>query len=69
MKSKRILMTMFSLIVITSVLLTACGGEAASGGKIKIGLSFSDFATERWKKENDQMTQLLQAKGYEVTEP
>jgi len=67
MKSKRILMTIFSLVVIMSMALTACGAKsAAPAGKIKIGLSFSDFATERWKKENDQMTQLLQAKGYDV---
>jgi len=68
MKSKRILISVFSLMIIASMALTACGGggKTAAGGKTKIGLSFSDFATERWKKESDQMTQLLQAKGYEV---
>ena len=67
MKSKRNLMAIFSLMVIASMVLAACGAKSAtSGGKIKIGLSFSDFATERWKKESDQMTQLLQAKGYDV---
>jgi D-xylose transport system substrate-binding protein len=35
-------------------------------GKGKIGLSFSDFATERWKNEEIQMRTLLEAKGYEV---
>lgn len=39
---------------------------STSGGKIKIGLSFSDFATERWPIENAQMVQLLQKDGYEV---
>jgi D-xylose transport system substrate-binding protein len=34
--------------------------------KIKIGLSFSDFATERWKPEADLLTKLLEAKGYAV---
>ena len=38
----------------------------AAAGKIKIGLSFSDFATERWKPEADLMTKLLNAKGYDV---
>jgi len=42
--------------------LIGCGG----GGKTKVGLSFSDFATERWKPEADQMKALLEAKGYEV---
>ena len=42
--------------------------EAAkeSSGKIKVGLSFSDFATERWTLERDKMTKLLEDKGYEV---
>jgi D-xylose transport system substrate-binding protein len=68
MKSNRIVMIVLSLMVITSILLTGCGGASSSsgGGKTKIGLSFSDFATERWKKEADQMKQLLEAKGYEV---
>jgi len=39
--------------------------EAVSG-KIKIGLSFSDFATERWTLERDKMTRMLEDNGYEV---
>jgi D-xylose transport system substrate-binding protein len=39
---------------------------AASTDKIKIGLSFSDFATERWKTEEVLLRKLLEAKGYEV---
>ncbi|HHY56987.1 MAG TPA: sugar ABC transporter substrate-binding protein [Chloroflexi bacterium] len=44
------------------------GGEAAApaGEKIKVGLSFSDFATERWKNEEVILRGLLEAKGYEV---
>ena len=37
-----------------------------AGGKIKVGLSFSDFATERWKPEEVLMRSLLEEKGYEV---
>jgi len=68
-------MIIFSLMVIASMALTACGGAApaastnapsSGGAKTKIGLSFSDFATERWKREADQMTQLLKEKGYDV---
>jgi len=33
---------------------------------LKVGLSFSDFATERWKNEQVLMQQLLEDKGYEV---
>lgn len=38
----------------------------AEAGKTIVGLSFSDFATERWKNEADLMRQLLEDKGYEV---
>ncbi|MBE2222946.1 MAG: hypothetical protein IAF02_15480, partial [Anaerolineae bacterium] len=40
--------------------------EEVSGDKIKIGLSFSDFATERWKNEEILMRGLLEEMGYEV---
>jgi D-xylose transport system substrate-binding protein len=69
MKSNRILMTIFSLMVIASVVLAGCGGAAATAtqeAKIKVGLSFSDFATERWKNEDTLMRKLLEEKGYEV---
>jgi D-xylose transport system substrate-binding protein len=36
------------------------------GNKIKIGLSFSDYATERWPIESARMTQMLQMIGYDV---
>ena len=41
-------------------------GDAAAGEKIKVGLSFSDLATERWKNEEVILRGLLEAKGYEV---
>ena len=40
--------------------------EPASGQKTKVGLSFSDFATKRWKNEAVLMRKLLEEKGYEV---
>src|SRR5512141_2354147 len=64
MKSNRVLITLFSLVVIASMALTACGSKAA--GKVKVGLSFSDFATERWKNEDALMRKLLEEKGYDV---
>jgi D-xylose transport system substrate-binding protein len=43
-------------------------GEAAAPAaeKVKVGLSFSDFATERWKNEEVLMRGLLEDLGYEV---
>lgn len=66
MKSKRILITIFSVMVIASVVLAGCGAAPAAAGKIKVGLSFSDFATERWKNEDTLMRKLLAEKGYDV---
>jgi len=68
MKSNRILVILFTLMVIAS-LLAGCGGGAAkpaTSEKTKVGLSFSDFATERWKNEEVLMRGLLEGMGYEV---
>jgi D-xylose transport system substrate-binding protein len=65
MKSNRVLLTVFSLMVVASMLV-GCGGGAGGTQKAKVGLSFSDFATERWKNEADLMTKLLNDKGYDV---
>jgi D-xylose transport system substrate-binding protein len=56
-----------TMLVVLIVSLVGCGSKATTtSGKIKVGLSFSDYATERWPVEAAQMTQLLQKKGYEV---
>lgn len=57
---KRIVLLLVVSVVVFG-LLASCGN-----GKIKVGLSFSDFATERWSRENDQMKAELEAMGYEV---
>jgi D-xylose transport system substrate-binding protein len=56
--------TLFIAVTIMAVasLIISCGPPA----KAKIGLSFSDFATERWPRERDEMTKLLKAAGYDV---
>jgi D-xylose transport system substrate-binding protein len=72
MKSKlmRTLLLIMVVVMAASALFgcasTAATTAPASSGKIKIGISFSDFATERWPIENAQMVQLLQKDGYEV---
>ena len=40
--------------------------EPAADEKVIVGLSFSDFATERWKNEEILMRGLLEDLGYEV---
>ena len=67
MKKQKILTTIVSLLLVLSVI-AACAPKAGptTGGKIKVGLSFSDFATERWKNEEVLMRGLLEDLGYEV---
>ena len=74
MKGKlyRIISTLIGCVVIASMLFgcaapaAAPAAPAASTGKVKVGLSFSDFATERWKNEEVLMRDLLEGLGYEV---
>ena len=73
MKKNKVILTILSLITIVS-LFTACAPAsdapaevaAPDGEKTIVGLSFSDFATERWKTEEILMTNLLEEKGYGV---
>ncbi len=44
----------------------AAPAEEEADGPMTIGLSFSDFATERWKNEEILMRGLLEEMGYEV---
>ncbi|HOU14346.1 MAG TPA: substrate-binding domain-containing protein [Anaerolineae bacterium] len=55
-------LTAILLVAMLLVGFTGCKGS----GKIKVGLSFSDFATERWKNEEVLMRKLLEEKGYQV---
>ncbi len=58
---KKTLLFAVTIMAVASLIIS-CGPPA----KPKIGLSFSDFATERWPRERDQMTTLLKAAGYDV---
>ena len=53
-------------LALTLVVLMTGMVSCAGAGKTKVGLSFSDFATERWKNEANLMTKLLNDKGYDV---
>ncbi|MBN1812436.1 MAG: hypothetical protein JXA14_11405, partial [Anaerolineae bacterium] len=66
------IVTVLVLAMVATALFGCCpqpggGGGAveatkppAAGEKIKVGLSFSDFATERWKNEEVLMRGLLE---------
>lgn len=56
--------TLFAAVTIMALasLIISCGPPA----KQKVGLSFSDFATERWPRERDNMTKILKDAGYDV---
>jgi D-xylose transport system substrate-binding protein len=76
-KFNRTIMTLVGLLVIASMLFGCVPATQApvveeptaapaAAEKIKVGLSFSDFATERWKNEEVLLRGMLEAKGYEV---
>jgi len=54
------------ILVVLALAIGTLGSVAQAQDKVKVGLSFSDFATERWKNEEILMTALLEDKGYEV---
>jgi D-xylose transport system substrate-binding protein len=67
-KFARLIVIMMSIVMVASLLgmSVPTSAKPVQQAKIKVGLSFSDFATERWKVEDTLMTKLLQEKGYEV---
>ena len=54
----RTVMRSLTAILVVAMLLTSLAGCKGTG-KTKVGLSFSDFATERWKNEEVLMRRLL----------
>ncbi len=54
------------LIVVLAAIITVASCQPPKGAKIKIGLSFSDFTTERWPNEAVLMTRLAYDKGAQV---
>lgn len=60
---KRLALAAFLMVsFLASLAFLAC----ATPAKPKIGLSFSDFRTERWLRERDQMSGILAKAGFEV---
>jgi D-xylose transport system substrate-binding protein len=62
-------MKKFTTVLLALVMVCAVATNltaAPAKGALKIGLSFSDFATERWPQEAALMTKLAFAKGVQV---
>jgi len=51
-----------AIVALSIAVLFGCG----SPSRPRIGLSFSDFQTERWPRERDQMTKILTEAGCDV---
>jgi D-xylose transport system substrate-binding protein len=66
--SRKVSLSIVFVLILATVAssLSGCDIAGTTGGKTKVGLSFSDFATERWKPEQVLMTKLLNDKGYDV---
>jgi D-xylose transport system substrate-binding protein len=65
--SRKLVRSIVALMLVAMVVtLFGTAPAAKAADKVFVGLSFSDYATERWPLENAMMTKLLQAKGYGV---
>jgi len=72
-KLKRVGLTLV-LLMSFATSLVACGSRTKTASptlppasaKIKVGLSFSDFAIDRWRTEEAMLRLLLEGRGYEV---
>ena len=62
---KKFLMVFLIFTIILSLGLIGCK-KKMKDNVVKIGLSFSDFATERWPREQQDMTKLGYEKGAQV---
>ena len=73
-KRKTLIANILAIFIISAMLFGCTGGantaapadSQSSAEKTLIGLSFSDFAVERWKPESELLKKLLEEKGYEV---
>jgi len=65
---RKLCLVLLTVLLLGGLVFASGTGEKApaKGGAIKIGLSFSDFATERWPVEQALMTKLAAAKGAQV---
>jgi D-xylose transport system substrate-binding protein len=65
---KRVAVLCLVLVALTGMVFAGGQSDAAKSksGAIKIGLSFSDFATERWPVEQQLMTKLAYDKGAQI---
>jgi D-xylose transport system substrate-binding protein len=66
MKNIKQILVPVVMIMLVSAIFTGCGKSGKDDGVIKIGLSFSDFQTERWPVEQALMTKLAYEKGAQV---
>lgn len=63
---RKILLMSLMMAMIGFMVFAGGGQEVEDDGQIVIGVSFSDFATERWPQEQALLTQLGQEAGVQV---
>jgi len=65
-KSAVILLTLAVLAALVVIIIAGGRSDSGLNRKLKVGLSFSDFDTERWSTEADAMDKLFTEAGAEV---
>ncbi len=64
MSMRKVLLVLLMVLVLAGNLFAA--GAKESDDTVKIGVSFADFATERWPREAEMMTELAKERGAEL---
>lgn len=62
---KKIVIVALMVLVLVGTLFAA-GSTEKKSDKVKIGVSFADFATERWPREAEMMTEIAKENGAEL---
>jgi putative multiple sugar transport system substrate-binding protein len=64
--STKLLYKVLALVMLASLVLTACGGAAAGGGKKLVGISMPTKTSTRWISDGESMVKEFQALGYDT---
>jgi len=62
--SKKLLYNLLAVLVLASLVLTACGGGSADDGKKLVGISMPTKTSTRWISDGESMVKSFEALGY-----
>jgi putative multiple sugar transport system substrate-binding protein len=64
--SKKLLYQLLAIVMLASIVLTACGGAAPADDKKLVGISMPNKTSTRWISDGESMAKIFQDRGYET---